>query len=63
MAMKKYSKHFILIGIVSLALGVGFDLLIKTLVSEPEETSVNTTVETEAEFWEKAFGRKEQDNE
>lgn len=61
MAMKKYSKHFILIGIVSLALGVGFGLLIKTLVSEPEEVikTSDTTQEQEEEFWEKAFGRKE----
>lgn len=40
MAMKKYGKHFILIGIVSLALGVGFGLLIKTLVSEPETAKI-----------------------
>ncbi|MFP4313306.1 MAG: hypothetical protein ACLFR0_03170 [Alphaproteobacteria bacterium] len=45
--MKKYTKYFILIGVLALLLGLGAGFLIKNLVEEPAAQIVSEAIQND----------------
>lgn len=67
--MGKYTKYYILIAIISGALGIGVGLLIKERMNAKEaekaaqQNEITQDIQKETEHWEKAFEPKKENNE